>query len=102
MADPGFAPEGGESLLHVSNRMTEVIRQFLERHSGEKVLAVSHGAAMALALARLLDDDPLAWGNYVFQNTSITELILHHRDNRLVAELIRLNCDRHLKNDEAE
>jgi broad specificity phosphatase PhoE len=38
---------------------------------------VSHGAAMAVALAALIDHNPGAWTHYHFGNCSLTELVLH-------------------------
>ncbi|MCG8673223.1 MAG: histidine phosphatase family protein [Pseudomonadales bacterium] len=89
--DRHFAPEGGESIHEVATRMTAAIKELAERHPGEKVVAVSHGAAMALALACILDDDPYAWDNYFFHNTGVTEIIVGKEP-----QLLRFNCYSHL------
>ncbi len=48
-----------------------------ESHPGDsRVLVVGHGAAMAVALGELLDNDPGRWINYHFANCSLTELVL--------------------------
>ena len=79
-ADLHFAPPGGESLHQVSTRMVPAIEELHERHandpSDDKILLVSHGAALAVALATLLEDDPRGWANYPLANCSLTELVL--------------------------
>ena len=91
-ADPHYAPDGGESLLQVGQRMHQAIVDLQARHEGQKILAVSHGAAMALALADLLEGDFYAWNNYHFQNTAVTELQLGRPP-----QLVRFNCTAHLE-----
>lgn len=90
-ADPHYAPEQGESIAQVGDRVSTALQGFMSQHPGEKVVAVSHGAAMALGLAGLFDHDWYAWGKYQFLNTSVTEL-------KLAAEpqLLKLNCVEHL------
>lgn len=90
--DRHYAPEQGESIQQVYERVAAALGSIAEKHRGEKVLAVSHGAAMALALSHFLDANPYAWENYQFNNTSVTELMLG--DN---AELLSFNCDKHLE-----
>jgi len=48
------------------------------------VLAVSHGAAMGLALGHLLDGNATAWRNYHHSNCGVSELVLEPTP-RLVA-----------------
>ncbi len=77
--DLDFAPPGGESLRQVSARMVPAIHEVHERHvnhTDEKILLVSHGAALAVALATLLEADPAEWVNYHFANCGLTELVL--------------------------
>ena len=78
-ADHEFAPPGGETLRAVAQRMTaalEHIRRLPEAAAGGPVLVVGHGAAMAVALGALLDQDPARWTSYHFANCSLTELVL--------------------------
>lgn len=73
--DFDWRPPNGESLGDVAERMATSLRQIAQVHNdGGTVLVVSHGAAMAIALATLLDNDPGKWGNYHFRNCSLTEL----------------------------
>ena len=70
-------PGGGESLRQVAARIVPAIQQIHERHPGdERVLIVSHGAALAVALGALIDGDPGCWTRYHFANCSLTELVL--------------------------
>jgi broad specificity phosphatase PhoE len=57
-ADPfTFAPEGGESGVHVLARALPVIREIITRHAGRRVLVVSHKATIRLVLSSLLGID---------------------------------------------
>lgn len=100
--DPHFAPKNGESIQHVAERMTQALCDLARQHQGEKIIAVSHGAALGLALGALLDDDFYAWNKYLFSNTSVTELAIDTQklgSNGATAgatELIKFNCVAHL------
>ncbi len=75
--DHDFAPPGGETLRQVAARMVPAIEEIHHRHSHEeRVLVVSHGAAMAVALGAILDGNPGNWTRYHFANCSLTELVL--------------------------
>lgn len=91
VADAHYAPTGGESIHQVGERVRQAISELQARHAGQKILAVSHGAAMALALADLLEGNFYAWNNYHFQNTAVTEVRLGRPP-----ELMRFNCIAHL------
>lgn len=90
--DQDYAPEGGESVNQVTQRISQAFERFMHQHQGEKILAVSHGAVMALGLARLLHDNPLEWDRYYFHNTSVTEVTLGR-----TPQLLRFNCIQHLQ-----
>lgn len=76
--DHDFAPPGGgETLRQVAQRIVPAIQEIHAGHADdERVLVVSHGAAMAVALGMLLDGDPGRWIQYHFANCSLTELVL--------------------------
>lgn len=77
IADPDFAPPGGESLNDVANRIVPALERIHESHADdERVLVVGHGAALAVAVSAILDDDPSRWVDYHFSNCSLTELVL--------------------------
>ena len=44
--DPAWAPEGGESLVQVSERITRAAFELGERHVGEQIVLVAHGGIM--------------------------------------------------------
>ena len=76
-ADHDFAPPGGETLREVAGRIVAALTEINRSHGDdERVLVVGHGAAMAVALGALVDQDPGRWTNYHFANCSLTELVL--------------------------
>lgn len=74
--DLAWAPAGGESLGGVAERVVAAWREITGAHPGREVVAVSHGAAIAIGIARLMHDDPRKWTGYHTRNTSITEVAL--------------------------
>ncbi len=76
-ADPEYRAPGGESLNEVTLRTTTAIRHIESLHGVEEtVLVVSHGVAMAVAIAAFVDGTSARWGEYHFNNCSLTELLL--------------------------
>jgi len=75
--DHDFAPPGGETLREVAARIVPAVQEIHARHGADgRVLVVGHGAALAVALGTLLDQDPARWVQYPFANCSLTELVL--------------------------
>jgi len=78
--DLSWAAPGGESLGAVSERCVAALKSIAERHTHARedsyVGIVSHGAAMQVAIASLLDNNPKRWQSYAIGNCSITELVL--------------------------
>ena len=78
--EPDFRPPGGESLRDVAHRYEAALRDIAARHetpdADTQVAVVGHGAALAVALATLLDRQPARWLSYAIGNCSITELLL--------------------------
>ena len=75
--DPNYAPLGGDSVNAVARRVVRALNRIHAQHRGRgHVAVVGHGAALGIALAALLDDDPGRWTNYPLANCSITELVL--------------------------
>lgn len=77
MREPRWAPPGGESIEGVLERMLDAFHQVAEKHPGEEVLMVGHGAATAVMLAHLLQQDALGWHSYHLRNCSVSEFWLH-------------------------
>ena len=74
--DPDFAPHGGESPRQVAERLAAALQRIADRHRGQRVIVVTHGGALSLGLAQLLEGDYTAW-NKVMDNCAVTELSLH-------------------------
>jgi probable phosphoglycerate mutase len=75
--DRNYAPRGGDSVNAVAARIVRALKRIHDHdRSGGPIAVVSHGAALGIALATLLDGDPTHWTNYHFDNASITELQL--------------------------
>ena len=72
--DPYFEAPGGESQLSVRDRMVEAIEEIYHRHACENVVLVSHGVAIAVAIAHYLHNDTTRWVDYTTHNTAISEL----------------------------
>ena len=87
-ADLAWAPEGGESLGGVAERVVATWREVARAHPGAEVALVSHGAAIAAGLATLLDGDPRAWSRYRIRNTSVTEFVLHPAPRLVALDLV--------------
>jgi len=74
--DPDFAPHGGESPRQVAERITAALLRIAAAHPGERVIVVTHGGALSLGLAHLVDGDYTAW-NRVMDNCAVSELAVH-------------------------
>ncbi len=91
-ADPHFAPPGGESAVGFARRLLHSFGAIRQRHPGQTVLIVSHGGALATALALLLYGDGSRWHALQLANGSLTELEWVEERPRL----LRLNDTSHL------
>jgi broad specificity phosphatase PhoE len=49
---------------------------------------VSHGAAIAIGLASLLEGDPRLWPRYRLRNTSVTEIVLEPQPSLIAFDLV--------------
>ena len=81
--DPDFAPHGGESATDVSTRFTRAMRTLADRHPGERVVVVTHGGALSIGLATLIDGNPSGWAG-VMSNCAVSELVLDPEPELLV------------------
>jgi broad specificity phosphatase PhoE len=87
--DADFAPPRGESSRQVATRIEGALRRIAADPAGGRVLVVSHGGALALALGWLLDGRP-GWQRVV-DNCSVSELVLEP-----TPELLSFNRTEHL------
>src|SRR5262249_45897041 len=75
--DHTYAPPGGDSIAAVAERIVAALRRIHAHDDTSRPIAVvSHGAALGIALAALLDADLNRWTNYQIDNCSVTELVL--------------------------
>jgi len=88
--DPDFAPHGGESPRQVTERITAALRRIGELHPGERVIVVTHGGALSMALAAIVDGDYTRWRR-VMANCAVSELVLEP-----APELLSFNQTDHL------
>jgi broad specificity phosphatase PhoE len=72
--NPDFAPHGGESPGQVIERVTRCLLGLAAAHPGERVIVVTHGGALALALGQLLAEEEQRFAR-VMKNCAVTELI---------------------------
>jgi probable phosphoglycerate mutase len=74
-----FAPEGGESGVAVLARALPVIREIVKRHTGGRVVVVSHKATIRLVLSSLLGFDPRGYRDRLDQAPACVN-VLDFRD----------------------
>jgi probable phosphoglycerate mutase len=85
-----FAPDGGESLRQVWDRLGRVA----DRLHAERAVVVSHGGTLGLLLARLIEAGPEAAQAFRFHNASVTELFKRPNGSWAIE---RLNDKSHLE-----
>lgn len=90
--DPHWAPPGGESAYTFATRVIAAFQRAAQAHPGEKVLVISHGGAIATALALLLEGNGSLWRKYQMINCAITELHFSPQPT-----LVRFNDVAHLE-----
>ena len=83
-ADLDYAPNGGESVNQVRDRMLAAFNELQHKHAGEQIAIVSHGAAMGVALATLLRGAAFPFDEYHMANTGVSKLVLGGKAPRLV------------------
>lgn len=72
--DPTFAPPGGESPASFGARALAVGELLAERHSGETVLAVTHGGIICNIMAAWIGSGLHEWAQWEPHNCSLTVL----------------------------
>ena len=95
--DDNFSGHNGESPNQLAERMANVLEEIRAQHPGENIIFVSHGAAIAHLLARLMDTTPAFGHQYLMHNSAVTEITFHADDDR--PELSTLNFHDHLPDD---
>jgi broad specificity phosphatase PhoE/thiamine kinase-like enzyme len=95
--DDNFRGHNGESPNQLADRMANVLEEIRAQHPDENIIFVSHGAAIAHLLARLMDTTPAFGHQYLMHNSAITEITFHGDSDR--PELSTLNFHEHLPED---
>ncbi|MDA1077023.1 MAG: histidine phosphatase family protein [Proteobacteria bacterium] len=95
--DDNFSGHNGESPNQLADRMASVLEEIRAQHPRENIIFVSHGAAIAHLLARLMDSTPAFGHQYIMHNSAITEITFHGADDK--PELSTLNFHEHLPED---
>ncbi len=91
--------EGGESILEVQTRALRAVRHIVDRHTGETVMAVTHGRLLRVLLASLLPDYGLERMDEILHaNTGVYKLV----GSKGYFRAEYLNCTRHLNPVETE
>jgi broad specificity phosphatase PhoE/thiamine kinase-like enzyme len=95
--DDDFRGHNGESPNQLADRMASVLEEIKAQHPDENIIFVSHGAAIAHLLARLMDTTPAFGHQYIMHNSAVTEITFHGDDDK--PELSTLNFHEHLPDD---
>ncbi len=94
IADDDFRGHNGESPRQLADRMATVLEDVRARHPDENIIFVSHGAAIAHLLARLMDTAPAFGHQYLMHNSAVTEITF--AADSVKPELSVLNFHDHL------
>lgn len=73
-SDPHFAPEGGESLVAVSERVHEACEELRERALGRRIVVVSHVSPIKAAIAWTLGTDSSTSWRMRLDTAAVTRL----------------------------
>jgi broad specificity phosphatase PhoE len=92
--DDDFRGHNGESPNQLGDRMVRTVSDIRGRHPDENIILVSHGAAIAHLVARLLGTRPAFGHQYLMHNSAVTELAFEAGTDK--PELSTLNFHDHL------
>ncbi len=95
--DDDFRGHNGESPNQLADRMASMLEEVRARHPRENIIFVSHGAAIAHLLARLMDTTPAFGHQYLMHNSAVTEITFHGDNDK--PDLTTLNFHEHLPED---
>lgn len=78
-SDPGFAPEGGESLLDVRRRVESALSELIETTLHRDVVVVSHVSPIKAAVTSALDTDDRSTWRMHLDTASVCRLVRRER-----------------------
>lgn len=81
---PDFAPEGGETLLQLRERIATTVYELAARHPGEQVVMVAHGGVLDVLYRLATGQDIQAPRTWTLDNASINRLLWTPEGLRLV------------------
>lgn len=73
--DPQWAPEGGESLAEVRERITRTASELAARHIGEQIVLVAHGGVMDALYRAATGQELQAPRSWALGNAAINRLL---------------------------
>lgn len=74
LAPAEHAPPGGESFVHVVERVSDVVLRLCETHAGRDIVAVTHGGTIRAALALALGLAPEQALSFSINNCAVTRI----------------------------
>jgi 2,3-bisphosphoglycerate-dependent phosphoglycerate mutase len=72
---PEFAPEGGENLLTLRERIARTVHELAARHPGEQVVMVAHGGVLDVLYRLATGQDIQAPRTWTLDNAGINRLL---------------------------
>ena len=91
--DPDWAPEGGESLITLRERVSRTVNELASRHVGEQIVLVAHGGIMDVLYRLATGQDIQAPRTWSLGNAVINRLLWTPQGSTLVG----WGDDRHLQ-----
>ena len=73
--DPQWAPQGGESLLQVRERITRTLHELAARHPGQQIVLVAHGGVMDQLYRVATGQELQAPRTWQLGNTAVNRLL---------------------------
>lgn len=73
--DPHWAPEGGESLVKLSARITQTASELAARHPGEQIVLVAHGGVLDMLYRAATGQELQAPRSWNLGNAAINRLL---------------------------
>jgi broad specificity phosphatase PhoE len=95
--DDDFNGHNGESPNQLGRRMALAVGEIRAKYPDQNLILVSHGAAIAHLIARLLETKPAFGHQYIMHNSAVTELAFRRGSGK--PELATLNFHDHLPDD---
>ncbi len=75
----------GESMADLYARVQNCLLELHSRHAGERVLIVTHGGVVRVAVALALGGLQDVWARLSIENTSITRILLNTHGGKLIS-----------------